>query len=352
MNSQDFKAAILAKSPRFANSNQKVFDALANKLQRSGQFSQFGALYELFIYSFFIGIHVNSKIQLPDRKHTSEFAKIGAWKRDSPIINFILFIVFSRSEEIGFSWNQLEIMSEKELDEALRNIVTFLEEYAHGGLNYLKSKYEGDELESSQYLFIDLLDEVIEKLSDVNIDIQEDILQEHEEELSAEKIIEEQIKSGESTNIEFKSTLRVNMFTNKPDKSMEHSCMKTIAAFLNSNGGTLFIGIDDKKAILGLQNDLNSFNVNKDQFDEFQKHLDNLIESYFNNGIFSLLDISYPLIQEKMICVIKVKRSSKGEVLLCNKAESSKEEFYIRRSASTAILSATDMISYIRSNWT
>ena len=160
MTSQDFKAAILAKSPHFANSNQKIFDALANKLQRSGQFSQFGALYELFIYSFFIGIHINSKIELPDRRHTSEFAKIGAWKRESPIINFILFIVFSRSGEIGFDWNELEDLSEKEIEDVLKNIVTFIEEYAHGGLNYLKSKYDNDELDNSQYLFIDLLDEV------------------------------------------------------------------------------------------------------------------------------------------------------------------------------------------------
>lgn len=351
MTSQDFKAAILAKSPHFANSNQKVFDALANKLQRSGQFSQFGALYELFIYSFFIGIHINSKIQLPERKHTSEFAKIGAWKRESPIINFILFIVFSRSEEIGFDWNELENMSEKEIDEALKNIVTFIEEYAHGGLNYLKNKYDSDELDNSQYLFIDLLDEVIEKVNEISNMSNETILEEQEEEINPENIILQQINSGESTNIEFKSTLRVNLFTSKADKAMEHSCMKTIAAFFNSNGGTLFIGVDDKKQILGLDNDFKSFNENKDQFDEFQKHLDNLIESYFNNGIFSLLDISYPTIEGKMICVLKVKHSSKGQVLLCNKLDNNKEEFYIRRSASTKSLSATEMISYIRSHW-
>src|ERR1700749_2189239 len=113
MTSQEFKAALLAKSPHYANSNQRIFDALANKLQRSGQYSQFGALYELYIYGFFIGIHINSRIALPERKYTTDFAKMVSWKRESAIINFILLIVFSRSEEVGFDWNELEHMSDK-----------------------------------------------------------------------------------------------------------------------------------------------------------------------------------------------------------------------------------------------
>ena len=351
MTSQDFKAAILSKSPHFANSNQKIFDALANKQQRSGQFSQFGALYELFIYSFFIGIHINSKIELPERKHTSEFAKIGAWKRESPIINFILFIVFSRSEEIGFDWNQLEHMSEKEIEIVLKEIVTFIEEYAHGGLNYLKNKYDNDELDNSQYLFIDVLDEVVERVAAISAEIEEETLNIVNENYDPIEKIRELINMGETSLIEFKSTLRVNMFTAKPDKAMEHSCMKTIAAFLNSNGGTLFIGVDDKKVILGLENDFTSFSDNKDKMDEFQKHLDNLIEGYFNNAIFSLLDISFPVIEDKQICIVNVKHSNAGQVMLRNKADNNKEEFYIRRSASTTALSASDMISYIKAHW-
>jgi len=351
MNSQDFKAAILAKSPHFALSNQKIFDVLANKNQRSGQFSQFGPLYELFIYSFFIGIHIKSRIELPARKYTTEFAKIGAWKRESPIINFILFIVFSHSDEIGFEWNKLEHMTERELDDVLKDIVTFIEEYAHGGLNYLKNKYDNDELDNSQYLFIDVLDEVIEKLAPYTDEVEEELVETTSIIPDDLEKVRELIKAGESSNVEFKSTLRINMHTAKADKAMEHSCMKTIAAFLNTSGGTLLIGIDDKKQILGLDNDFKSFKEDKDPLDEFQKHLDNLIENYFDNGIFSLLEISFPSLDEKLVCVIKVKHSKKGEVMLYNKFDGNKEEFYIRRSASTKGLSASEMISYIKTHW-
>lgn len=162
MTSQEFRDALLIKSPRFALSNEPLFKALANKGETKGQFSQFGPQYELYIYAFFIGLHINSRIELPPRNQTTDFVKMNMWKRGS-ILNFLLFIVFSRSEEIGFEWAELEHMNEKGLEEVIKKIITFIEEYANGGLIYLKSKYDQDELSNSQYLFIDLLDDIVEE---------------------------------------------------------------------------------------------------------------------------------------------------------------------------------------------
>ncbi len=63
------------------------------------------------------------------------------------------------------------------------------------------------------------------------------------------------IEQGENDFVEFKSTLRWNLFTKKFDKEIENATIKTIAAFLNSSGGTLIVGVDDKKEMLGLEND-------------------------------------------------------------------------------------------------
>jgi hypothetical protein len=63
------------------------------------------------------------------------------------------------------------------------------------------------------------------------------------------------IAEGESDRVEFKSTLRWNLHTNKPDKRIENACLKTVAAYLNSNGGFLLIGIDDEGQALGLEHD-------------------------------------------------------------------------------------------------
>ena len=55
--------------------------------------------------------------------------------------------------------------------------------------------------------------------------------------------IQELIKTGESEAVEFKSTLRTNLHTKKFDKKMEHAVMKSITSFLNTDGGTLLVGV-------------------------------------------------------------------------------------------------------------
>ena len=63
------------------------------------------------------------------------------------------------------------------------------------------------------------------------------------------------IKKGESGKLEFKSTLRKNLYTNELDKKIEHSVLKTINAYLNSDGGTLLVGISNNGEITGLDYD-------------------------------------------------------------------------------------------------
>lgn len=63
------------------------------------------------------------------------------------------------------------------------------------------------------------------------------------------------IEQGENEYVEFKSTLRYNLHTKKFGKEIEQASLKTLAAFLNSAGGTLIVGVDDNKNILGLESD-------------------------------------------------------------------------------------------------
>ena len=55
----------------------------------------------------------------------------------------------------------------------------------------------------------------------------------------------ELIDVGESGEVEFKSTLRWHLHAERMDKEIEHASLKTIAAFLNTAGGTLLIGVND-----------------------------------------------------------------------------------------------------------
>ena len=64
--------------------------------------------------------------------------------------------------------------------------------------------------------------------------------------------IAEVAKRGESDSLEFKSSARWNMRAGKRDDAMETVIAKTVAAFMNSGGGTLLIGVDDDGRLIGL----------------------------------------------------------------------------------------------------
>ncbi|MCP4404826.1 MAG: ATP-binding protein, partial [bacterium] len=159
------------------------------------------------------------------------------------------------------------------------------------------------------------------------------------------------IEQGESNSLEFKSTLRCCLRQKSPQKYIEHAVMKTIAAYLNSEGGTLLIGVDDSGGILGLDDDFSTFSNKKpDKVDEFLKHFDNLIATNFGDHVHHYLNIAIAPIEGKALCAVTVKEQASDAVWLMNK-EKNAEQFYIRRSASTIELSPSEAMKYIRDHW-
>lgn len=68
--------------------------------------------------------------------------------------------------------------------------------------------------------------------------------------------VDQLVAGGETSNVEFKSTLRTNLHTGEKDPKMEFTVLRTIAGFLNSpGGGTLIIGVSDDGAPIGVEVD-------------------------------------------------------------------------------------------------
>src|SRR2546426_5314168 len=67
--------------------------------------------------------------------------------------------------------------------------------------------------------------------------------------------LEELIKMSECETIEFKSTLRWNKEADRDDDKIKQAVIKTIAAFLNTGGGTLLVGVNDKGIPVGFELD-------------------------------------------------------------------------------------------------
>ena len=152
------------------------------------------------------------------------------------------------------------------------------------------------------------------------------------------KEISNLIKKGESETLEFKSTLRANLYTKEFDRKIENSSLKTICGFLNSNGGTLLIGVNDKGKIMGTE---------KDKFespDKLQLHLSNLLKQKIGKDISHLISIETLRIKGKDIAKIDCKKAKKP-VFLNDEQE---EKFFIRTGPSTSQVQGRELLEYVK----
>ena len=153
------------------------------------------------------------------------------------------------------------------------------------------------------------------------------------------------VLAGESDSVEFKSTLRYDLSTKKINKKLEYTIAKTIAAFLNSEGGNLFIGVDDNKNALGLSKDIET--LTKKSIDGFELHLVEVIKKYIGGGLISHIKIKFPMYSNKKICCVRVQKSSEP---IFTKFEG-KDDFFVRMGASSQPLSREDQSRYQREHW-
>jgi hypothetical protein len=153
------------------------------------------------------------------------------------------------------------------------------------------------------------------------------------------------IGRGESNSVEFKSSLRYDYRQKAANKILEKVIVKTISAFLNSDGGTLFIGVDDEGEILGLENDYGS--LGKKNSDGFVLTLTNLINVNIGKKCHHFLEVAINKIDNKEFCTVEIKPSDSPVFL--GKGEN--EEFFIRASASSQPLGLRETHEYISSHW-
>ena len=145
------------------------------------------------------------------------------------------------------------------------------------------------------------------------------------------------IASGESDNVEFKSTLRTNLQTGEKDKRMEKAVLKTIVAFLNSNGGTLLEGVSDDGKILGT--DEESF----DNRDKMNLHVTNLLSSQIGDEFIPFIRFRPVEFDDKTILRFTCKPTSSPVFLKDNNTEL----YFVRSGPSSIELTGIDLIKYV-----
>ena len=151
------------------------------------------------------------------------------------------------------------------------------------------------------------------------------------------KNVYELVAGGESSEVEFKSTLRMNIHTNKTDKRLENSALKTLAGFLNTDGGTLLIGVSDDGAPAGIEAD--SF---KNE-DNMGLHLTNIVNARLGQNAMTSIRPRFEDYEDKRVLVVDCGRSPSPVYV----QDGDTELFYVRTGPATSEMSVSDSVEYI-----
>lgn len=111
----------------------------------------------------------------------------------------------------------------------------------------------------------------------------------------------------EGLQLEFKQTFTMDVRTGQKSKEIKETLVKELVGFMNTKGGCLLIGIEDKeKNIVGIEPD--GF---KGDFDKYSRQLTDFVKERCGVTAASLIVIDYFNSNNKTVCVVNCKKSSK-----------------------------------------
>ena len=154
------------------------------------------------------------------------------------------------------------------------------------------------------------------------------------------------IAGGENKRLEFKSSLRWDTAKKAVNKNLEGVVVKSLAGFLNTEGGTLLIGVDDGGSAIGLAGDYGSLKGRSP--DAFELHLQNVVARDLGEAMSaSYLTVNFHEIDGEDICQVSVDPSDQP-VYVDN---SNRALFYVRSGNLTRALPVDETVMYVQRRW-
>ena len=212
--------------------------------------------------------------------------------------------------------------------------------------------------ENVRLTFDQKVEQVIQEIVDSNFDLYKRITDDRtfgevvknflfDQYLRAHRNAEDLIKRGESKTLEFKSTLRWSVKENrKDDKIVTHAVLKTIAAFLNTEGGDLLIGVADDGSIVGIEKD------QLESDDKFMLHLAQVVRNGLGDRAGTCIDPKTQIIDGRTVCVVSCQRSPEPVFLKWKGLEGVQAgDFFVRNGPGTVKLPPDSAREYIRTRF-
>jgi hypothetical protein len=147
------------------------------------------------------------------------------------------------------------------------------------------------------------------------------------------------IDKGECDSAEFKSTFRWDIRRKEKHGDITHASLKTIAAFLNSEGGCLLVGVADDGSIIGTE--LDGF----DSDDKYLLHFYNVTHERL--GIIAAKNVKASIVNLEGKSILKAFCNKSSQPVYYKKKGGSVMEFFIRNGPQTISLPIEQISAYI-----
>jgi uncharacterized membrane protein YeaQ/YmgE (transglycosylase-associated protein family) len=155
------------------------------------------------------------------------------------------------------------------------------------------------------------------------------------------------IRAGESARVEFKSSARYNRHTGARDARLEQVIAASVAAFFNSAGGTLLIGVADDGSAIGVEADYGL--LKNPGRDGYELWLHDLLATTLGASAAAQVGVSFERIDECDVCLVRVPPAPRPVYLQPPKQRGS--EFVVRVGNSTRRLDARELVEYAITRW-
>ncbi|MDE2979136.1 MAG: DUF262 domain-containing protein [Acidobacteriota bacterium] len=154
------------------------------------------------------------------------------------------------------------------------------------------------------------------------------------------------LAEGENELVEFKSSLRWDRREERVNKALEGTVVKTIAGFLNADGGTLLIGVDDAGLPVGVGTDYGT--LKKPDRDGLELHLRQVVERDLGEAAAaSFLTVNFHEIDGEDVCQVTVEPSDHPIYV----EHPNQALFYVRSGNATKALPVNEAVAYVGRRW-
>jgi len=161
--------------------------------------------------------------------------------------------------------------------------------------------------------------------------------------------IDQLLASDESERLEFKASLREPVDRNPADKrplgelrrAIEREVIETLAAFLNTDGGTLVIGVKDDHTIAGVEVDYPW--VKPRSRDGWRLTFDHLVSHQLGAEVMKCINLQLEPWYDRTIAVVRCELRPEPTWV--------GDDLYVRCTASTEKLSTRHAIAWCRQRW-